>query len=152
MPHFCRVGQNHTCIGIYGVHTVLSAGKSLYIRTYTVQKYGSGQPYTFGSGLCSPFLLVKHPWFGAHTHTHTHTHTQELRSHSFGTCLCSPFLSITHSLVHTHTHTQELRSHRGLHHPQCQFCKTHFYGNDELYAHVRGARLEQAMCAVALKL
>ena len=27
----CRVGQNHTCIGIYGVHTVFLAGKSPYI-------------------------------------------------------------------------------------------------------------------------
>ena len=41
-----RVGQNHTCIGIYGVHTVFLAGKSPYIRSYTVQIYCSGQPYT----------------------------------------------------------------------------------------------------------
>ena len=41
-----RVGQNHTFIGIYGVHTVFLAGKSPYIRSYTVQIYGSGQPYT----------------------------------------------------------------------------------------------------------
>jgi hypothetical protein len=44
-----RVGQNHTFIGIYGVHTVLLAGKSPYIRSYTVQIYGSGQPYTCSS-------------------------------------------------------------------------------------------------------
>ena len=30
-----RVGQNHTIIGIYGVHTVFLAGKSPYIRSYT---------------------------------------------------------------------------------------------------------------------
>ena len=40
-----RVGQNHTFIGIYGVYTVLSAGRSPYIRSYTVCIYGSGQPY-----------------------------------------------------------------------------------------------------------
>jgi hypothetical protein len=33
-------------IGIYGVYTVPLAGKSPYIRSYTVQIYGSGQPYT----------------------------------------------------------------------------------------------------------
>jgi len=40
-----RVGQNHTFIGIYSVHTVFLAGKSPYIRSYTVHIYGSGQPY-----------------------------------------------------------------------------------------------------------
>jgi len=38
-----RVGQNHTFLGIYGVHTVFLAGKSPYIRSYTVQIYGSDQ-------------------------------------------------------------------------------------------------------------
>ena len=42
-----RVGQNHTFIGIYGVQTVFLAGKSLYIRSLTVQIYGSGHPYSF---------------------------------------------------------------------------------------------------------
>jgi hypothetical protein len=42
-----RVGQNHTFIGLYGVYTVFSAGKSPYIRSDTVQKYGSGQPYKY---------------------------------------------------------------------------------------------------------
>jgi len=32
--------------------------------------------------------------------------------------------------------TQELQAHKAQHHPQCQFCKTHFYSNDELYTHV----------------
>jgi len=41
----CKVAQNHTFIGIYGVHMVFLAGKSPYIRSYTVQIYGSGQPY-----------------------------------------------------------------------------------------------------------
>ena len=40
-----RVGQNHTFIGIYGVHTVLLAGKSPYIRSFSVQIYASGQAY-----------------------------------------------------------------------------------------------------------
>jgi hypothetical protein len=39
-----RVGQNHTFLGIYGVHAVFLAGKSPCIRSYTVQIYGSGQP------------------------------------------------------------------------------------------------------------
>jgi len=46
-----RVGQNHTFIGIYGVHTESLAGKSLYIRSYTVQIYGSGQPYSHSVAL-----------------------------------------------------------------------------------------------------
>jgi hypothetical protein len=40
----CRAGQNHTLIGIHGVHTAILAGKSPYIRSYTVQIHGSGQP------------------------------------------------------------------------------------------------------------
>ena len=43
-----RVGQNHAFIGVYGVHTVFIAGKSPYARSYTVQIYGSGQPYLYG--------------------------------------------------------------------------------------------------------
>ena len=39
-----RVGQNHTFVGIYGVHMVFVAGKSPYIRLFTVQIYGSGLP------------------------------------------------------------------------------------------------------------
>jgi len=39
-----RVGQNHTFIGIYGVYTVFLAGKSPYIRSYTVCIYSTGQP------------------------------------------------------------------------------------------------------------
>ena len=40
-----RVGQNHTFIGIYGVYTEFLAGKSPFIRSYTVCIYGPGQPY-----------------------------------------------------------------------------------------------------------
>jgi hypothetical protein len=39
-----RVGQNHIFIRIYGINTVFLAGKSPYIRLYTVCIYGSGQP------------------------------------------------------------------------------------------------------------
>ena len=39
-----RVGQNHTFIGIYGVHAIFLAGKSPYTQSQTVQIYGSGQP------------------------------------------------------------------------------------------------------------
>jgi hypothetical protein len=46
---FCRVGQNHTFIGTYGVYTVFLAGKSPYIRSCTVCMYGSGQPSPFAS-------------------------------------------------------------------------------------------------------
>ena len=41
-----RVGRNNTFIGIYGVYTVILAGKSPYIRSYMVCIYGSGQPYS----------------------------------------------------------------------------------------------------------
>jgi len=40
----CKVGQNHTFIGIYGVYMFFLAEESPYIRSYTVQIYGSGQP------------------------------------------------------------------------------------------------------------
>jgi len=41
-----RVGQNHICtVYIYGVYTVLLAGKSPKIRSYTVYLYDSGHPY-----------------------------------------------------------------------------------------------------------
>jgi len=43
----CVYGQNHTFIGVYGVRTVFLAGKLPYIRSYTVQIYGSGQPYPY---------------------------------------------------------------------------------------------------------
>jgi hypothetical protein len=48
-----RVGQNHTFIGIYGVHTVFLARKSPYIRSYTLQMYGPGQPW-----VCCIHVLV----------------------------------------------------------------------------------------------
>jgi len=40
-----RVGQNHIIIRIYGVHTVFIAGKSPFLRSYTVYIYSSGQPH-----------------------------------------------------------------------------------------------------------
>ena len=40
-----KMQRNHTCIGIYVVHTAFLAGKSPYIRSYTVQIYGYGQLY-----------------------------------------------------------------------------------------------------------
>ena len=40
-----RVGQIHTYIRIYSVCTVMWAGKSPYIRSYTVYIHSSGQPY-----------------------------------------------------------------------------------------------------------
>jgi acyl-[acyl carrier protein]--UDP-N-acetylglucosamine O-acyltransferase len=45
MVQMSRVGQNHIIIRIYGVHTIFLAGKSAYIRSYTVCIYSSGQPY-----------------------------------------------------------------------------------------------------------
>jgi hypothetical protein len=50
-----RVGQNHTFIGIYGVHTVFLAWKSPYILSYTVCIYGSGQPYNLAICAQNPF-------------------------------------------------------------------------------------------------
>jgi hypothetical protein len=40
----CRVGQNHIFTRIHAVHTVNFAEKSPYIRSYTVDIYGCGQP------------------------------------------------------------------------------------------------------------
>ena len=48
-----KVGQNHTFVRIYGVHTVLLAGKLPYIRSHTVCIYGSGQPYSLESKHCA---------------------------------------------------------------------------------------------------
>jgi len=53
----CRVGQNHTFIGIYGVFTVFLAGKSPYIRSYTVYVYGFGEPYV-GCTMVTVALVV----------------------------------------------------------------------------------------------
>ena len=69
---------------IYGVHTVFLAGKSPYIRSYTVYIYGSGQPYKLLLSLFSmhdtrqstPFANT-HTHTRTHTHTHTHTHTRQ---------------------------------------------------------------------------
>ena len=47
-----RVGQSHTCIGIYGVHTVFLAGESPYIRSYTVCIYCSGHMCNKTHSLC----------------------------------------------------------------------------------------------------
>ena len=49
--HAHRVGQNHTNMGIYGVYTVILAGKSPHIRSYTVCIYGSDQPNTHSNSL-----------------------------------------------------------------------------------------------------
>jgi hypothetical protein len=51
----CRVGHNH--IYIYGVYTEILARNSPNLRSYTVEIYGSGQPYIcdvnkgFGAGV-----------------------------------------------------------------------------------------------------
>ena len=112
-----RVGQNHTFIRIYSVHTVFLAGKSPNIRSYTVWIYGPGQPY-----VCNPLQNVRRVcwhilWEVAFTwtvkgstcveiHTLAHTCTQA------GTC-CGRWLSLKpwraaqafeiHTLTHTCT-------------------------------------------------
>jgi hypothetical protein len=50
-----RVGQNH----IYGAYTVLLAGRSPYIRSYTLHIYGSGQPYIYA-------VHIRYFWQGNH--------------------------------------------------------------------------------------
>jgi len=80
-----EVGHNLTFIGIYGVHTVFSAGKSPCIRPYAVQMYGSGQPYLymvphnnipfapfFHASVTHRFRLFQIPHTAPTTHTHTH--------------------------------------------------------------------------------
>jgi len=54
------------------------AGNPPNVRSYTVYKYGSGQPYECVT------LTYCHPhteWVRIHTHTRTHTHT-----HTRSTC------------------------------------------------------------------
>jgi len=50
----CRVGQNH----IYTVYAVFLAGRSPYIRPYTVHIYGFGQPYTYIMVLANSAVLI----------------------------------------------------------------------------------------------
>ena len=87
MPRI-RVGQNHTCIGIYGVCTVFLAGKSPYIRSCTVQVYNSGQPYPgYIKRAVDPFDFI----LGQLTFAHLHTpgvsapHTLPNPNHAFST-------------------------------------------------------------------
>ena len=84
--HMCRVGQNHTFIGMYGVYTVFLAGKPPYIRSYTVQIYGSGQPYTYAqcTNVCLCGIIT-----GKCPCTHTscmslYTHTMYASLHGSG--------------------------------------------------------------------
>jgi hypothetical protein len=112
IAHMHRVGQNHTFIGIYGVHTAFLAGKSPYIRSYTVQIYGSDQSYTYhiqhkqaSTGRTNETLHLKShthihtqiTHIVAHTHTHTHTLTHTRTHTRTHTC--------THIHTYTHTHT-----------------------------------------------
>ena len=86
-----RVGHNHTLIGIYGVHTIFLAGKSPYIRSYTVQICDSGQPY-----LCLLHLVRLRGW------------------KSWFNCLCvGPMTVCTYRYLQkprtfTHTHAQSV--------------------------------------------
>jgi len=43
---------------IYGVYTVILAGKSPYIRSYTAYIYGSGQPYTYVYNSISQYIYL----------------------------------------------------------------------------------------------
>ena len=54
-------------INIYGVFTVILAGKSPITRSYKVYIYGSGQPYTY-------VRTHTHTHTRADTHKHSHTH------------------------------------------------------------------------------
>ena len=96
------------------------AKKSPYIRSYTVQIYGSGQPY-----VCSHIHAKKtragaracantHPCLYKHTHTHTHSHAQFCVKHE-GSVITNVIISNTckhtythiptHTCTHTHKHT-----------------------------------------------
>jgi hypothetical protein len=96
-----RVGQNHTFIGIYGVYTVLSAGTSPYIRSYPVQIYGSGQPYSYST------LQSTDGSLGSAIHT----------SPTKVCCLCTTFFVCF--INHTAEHKQ--RWQRCMHHT-CKHC------------------------------
>ena len=81
----CRVGQNHTFVGVYGVQTVFLAGKSPYIHTYghiRCRYTVLANPIDVGGLQCScgaqqqlTLMACKHkgsmPGVDRHTHTHT---------------------------------------------------------------------------------
>ena len=107
-----RVGQNHIIIGIYGVLTVFLAGKSPYIRSYTLVTMVTNLEVTFsqvvwliGHVRCVFTVMansiqelttaliylcrcrLKHvpalgQWLDLYTHTHTHTHTHS-QNHTY---------------------------------------------------------------------
>jgi len=123
----CRVGHIYIYIYIYicishGICTVLLAGESPNIRSYTVYIYGSGQPssmsflmrvfpsysgfpwsfafdtnclrYQFSLLMATPpLIMVIH----THTHRHTRTHTQP------------------YTTAHTYTQTQTQTAHKHTH-------------------------------------
>jgi hypothetical protein len=89
--HKCRVGQNQTFIGIYSLYTDFLAGKSPYIRSYTVCIYGSGQPYT--SAVLPPHTTRQHPH--PHLQTYKHIRTQ-------------------HYTCNTHIHTHRAHTSKSL--------------------------------------
>jgi hypothetical protein len=125
-PYIYRVGQNHTFLGIYSVYTVFLAGKSPYIRSYTVCIYGSGQPYIcapIATQLClqltiqaeaqSRHLLVP---FQKAPHPCTHLlHCIAARNWveaqpklAFACTFPTHTHSDTHTQTHSHTHTLTL--------------------------------------------
>jgi hypothetical protein len=62
---------------IYGEYTIILAGKSPNIQSYTVYIYGSGQPYTFNTiystskGTHTHVAYVQSACTEAHTYTYT---------------------------------------------------------------------------------
>ena len=90
-----RVGQNHTFIGIYGVYTVFLAGNSPYIRSYTVQIYGSGQPYLYTKGTRTRI---------SHTPAYSY-HFHNVRTRGFG----SPQVHTQHMHIRTQ-HKYQVRT------------------------------------------
>jgi hypothetical protein len=114
--HMCRVGQNHTFIGMYGVYTVFLAGKPPYIRSYTVQIYGSGQPYTYAqcTNVCLCGIIT-----GKCPCTHTscmslYTHIMYVPVHTHHVCPCTHTPCMRASMVLANTLPAPYRVH-GMH-------------------------------------
>jgi len=92
-----RVGQNNTFIGIYGVHTVCLAGKSPYIRLYTVQIYGYGQHYA--SHRLSLLMRIPPSTFVMFAIL-AHIHTMDVRVNTFNLICGSCFANVAFFLRH----------------------------------------------------
>ena len=100
----------HDCQEIvFAAHMVFLAGKSPYLWSYTVQIYGSGQPYTYPHTYPHTYThTYTHTYL--HTYLHTYTRTGADRRGGTGTSSClQPGAGADHSAAGTRTHCLHTR-------------------------------------------